>query len=295
MANEGTVNGWRMWGICAAVVMTLVCSEHKFLVRSFTAVGAEDAHLVGDGNTHADQLPAQGDLATIVTAACGGSGSSGCAGLGFDALENLVGSVHLHNPGRRIVVYDLGHDRGAPIALSHAMRVRRWSGVELRPFGWAGSERSRQILAKDSSGAAWKLLVSKHALQTETSVLVVDLAMETCGSLEAVDAALRTDGHWFMQDRGHLGESDRLSVGTDVLGFARPAAAAAATRHPVLDDLLDEVLQAQDGGATSGIVTMFAKRRNLAVDRNGAVDAYRPGDAEEVPFCWRGVSGLPKP
>ena len=124
---------------------------------------------------------AQGDRATILT---------GANGAYFRGLKNLIGSLHFWEPGRRIVVYNLG------LRKDELDKVRTWKDVDLR---WPdGIPSHLPGHANELKQYAWKPLAIQDALRDHRAVLWLDAGSDVRGPLDVVDAYLEKDGVFFV-------------------------------------------------------------------------------------------------
>lgn len=135
-----------------------------------------------------------GPLPQIVTS-CGvlPSADEATVNVFFDMLANFVGSVHVHAPGRTIVIYNLGF----PDQL--AIRIRNlWKGVILKPFPFEDFPPH----VRDLSNFAWKPIAMHLALKEYPSILYLDSGAELVGPIDEVDADIQEKGHWFVAQEG---------------------------------------------------------------------------------------------
>jgi hypothetical protein len=124
---------------------------------------------------------ARGDRATILT---------GANGAYFGGLENLIGSLHFWEPGRRVVVYNLG------LRKDELDKVRTWKDVDLR---WPdGIPSDLPGHANELKHYAWKPLAIQDALRDHRAVLWLDAGSDVRGPLDVVDAYLEKDGVFFV-------------------------------------------------------------------------------------------------
>eukprot|EP00727_Mastigamoeba_balamuthi_P010808 m51a1_g635 hypothetical protein (686) ;mRNA; r:155996-158431 len=117
----------------------------------------------------------------------------------FRELQNLVGSVHHHEPEMAIVVYDLG------LSPENLETLRTWRNVEVRAFVPAceevearmpggNAELCRQHADVASSSDAWRPFVLAHAATTIGEYLFLTAGHELRNSLEPLVVQLRRDG-----------------------------------------------------------------------------------------------------
>jgi hypothetical protein len=90
----------------------------------------------------------------------------------FERARNLVGSLHVWQPGTSILLYDLGLD------VEQAAAATTWRNVELRRLGGEGLPHYVSWTGWETSTYAFKPLVVAESLQFHACVLWLDSGIE---------------------------------------------------------------------------------------------------------------------
>jgi len=106
----------------------------------------------------------------------------------FEALTNLVGSVHFWQNAVPVVVYDLG------LTAAERQQIKSWQGVSLRSFNFA----AHPAHVADLYNYAWKPLLLMDALKrAEGVVLYQDAGQEIRQPLDELAEVVAAQGHLF--------------------------------------------------------------------------------------------------
>lgn len=176
----------------------------------------------------------------------------------FEALQNLVGSVHFWEEDMRVVVYDLG------LTPTERATVRSWARVGLRTL-----DRSKYPahVFDEPYIYAWKLAVIADALERHTKVLYQDAGQELRQPLWSVKELMETEGHFFASAAGvpattlaHISTMKQLIGARDLdstalmilggsLGITQDSKAHHEVIHPALKCALDRACIAPEGSS----------------------------------------------
>ena len=86
----------------------------------------------------------------------------------FDRLENFIGSVHVWEPGQKVLVYDLGLTR------DQLRQMTCWEDVDVVPFNFSAYPNH----VRNLFNYAWKTVVIDEVLRKHGAVLALDAGIE---------------------------------------------------------------------------------------------------------------------
>ena len=128
----------------------------------------------------------------------------------FTGLLNLVGSMHYWSPKSQIIIYDLG------LSEQQLQEISHWRNAKV-VHNVLGDETPAHC--KQLKQYAWKPVILLHAIQQFEAILWLDAGSDIRASLEPIEKALETDGHFFVQGqdldmtkKSHQGSYLKLDV-----------------------------------------------------------------------------------
>ena len=117
-------------------------------------------------------------------------------------LQNLVGSIHVHEPQMSTVVYDLGLDR------DHIREIDKWDRVQLASIDIDLFPPH----VRNLSNYAWKSCVIQQAAAFLPCFLFLDAGMELRDSLADIKAKVANHSNWFVTASNGRGFSSLAGV-----------------------------------------------------------------------------------